>query len=263
MNNTWTYLKYGLATISVVFGIMYLTDMVQAAEPENYKVMKSEMFDPSVQLGEFCSGTLIYSERDASDGKVTNMILTAKHCVDKVGQDIEVNMPIYNKKNQIVKKTTYRANVWGISSKSDLALLKLKDDETYFLNVARVASDERADSLVFAEPVFNVSFPLGWSQTFTEGTFGRIETVDSFSSLSDTKEFFRATPDIAPASSGSPLFAQADDGGYELIGTLTGGAIPFTFISLYTPTYEINAYLNVAKHSYEVKALTVKDLKID
>lgn len=263
MSNPWKYLKYGLLAVATIVGGVYVMDDAKASEPEDYKTMQSEMFEPSVQLGQFCSGTLIYSERDAESDKVTNMILTAKHCVNKVGQEVIINMPVFNKKHQEIRKVQYRSSVWGISSKSDLALLKLKDEDTYFLNVAKVASNDRADSLVFGETVYNVSYPLGMNQTFTIGTFGRIETVDAFSQLSQSKEFFRATPDIAPASSGSSLYAQNDKGGYELIGTLTGGAIPLTFITLYTPTYEINDYLDVAKKAYEVKALTVKDLKVE
>lgn len=205
--------------------------------------LQKEVFDTSVRLEAFCSGTVVHSDRDKESGKVTTVVLTAKHCVSNrtVGDTINVNKFVHNDKLREIKIESYPATYKGSSYKSDLAVLELKDQQTLFPSVATVA---KADiPLKFGDSVVSVGYPLGLSQTYTLGNLGYIEEQPVFSQVSNTKEFFRATPDIAPGSSGGSLFT-LKDGKYQLIGVVTGGAPQFTFFNYFTPVEEINEYLD-------------------
>lgn len=238
---------YAIGFIVVIFGLLLLSKPASPAPLSELPKIGEEMFLPSVQLDKNCSGTIIYSDRDKISGKVSTMVLTAKHCTESLNQDLEIFIYDYNKSNRLVKSNGWTAKVWGQSYKSDLALIKLVDDNTIF-KTAKIAPRSTGESLIFGQDVFSVSYPLGGSMTFTQGTLGRVENLP----YSSSKEFYRSTPDIAPGSSGSGLF-QNVTGDYELIGTLTAGYRHFSFMNLYTPIEEIHDYLDVAKLSYEVK----------
>lgn len=206
--------------------------------------LQKEVFNTSVRLEAFCSGTIIHSDRDKLSGKVSTIVLTAKHCVmDKnIGDVLNVNKFVYNDRLRQIKTDSYVATYEGASYKSDLAVLKLKDEQTLFEDVATVG---KADiPLAFGDPVVSVGYPLGLSQTYTLGNLGFVETQTAFNRVSSTNEFFRATPDIAPGSSGGSLFT-LKDGKYQLIGVVTGGAPQFSFFNYFTPVEEINEYLDV------------------
>lgn len=249
---------------NIVLSLLLLLSTCTASAPlaaaplADLPKMQEEMFEPSVQLGKFCSGTVIYSDRDKDTGLVNTVILTAKHCTEKVGQEIPVVLSVYNKANRLTAEVSYVSTVLGQSTDSDLALLKLKDQNTIF-TVAAVAPKETGESLIFGQDTFSVSYPLGGSQTLTIGTLGRVEKIAAFGTK--TTEFYRSTPDIGPGSSGSALF-QNTTGKYELIGVLTGSARGFTFYNMYTPIEEIVAYLDVAKKVYEVNVIKTDTVKI-
>lgn len=197
-------------------------------------------FEASVQVNTSCSGTLISSKRDNQSGEVETYILTAKHCTDGK-MDHVVNVPVYNNKSRKVKTVSYLSTLYRESFISDLALLKLKDTDTFFNNTVPIAP--RDISLPFGTDVISVSYPLGMSLTFTQGNLGYVETIPPFGKLSQTREFYRATPMVAPASSGSGMYT-LNNNRYELIGTLTGGMMGFPFINLYTPIEEIREFVD-------------------
>lgn len=246
---TKTLLAGLTATAAIVFILGVAScGPAKSAEIADLKQMQEEMFEPSVQINKSCSGTVIYSDRDKESGKVSTVVLTAKHCVEKVDQRLDIMTQKYNKKNRLVEETAHKAKVLGVSYKSDLALIKLDDQETIF-KTAKVAPKETGESLVFGQDVYSTSYPLGLSKTLTVGTLGYVDVVEDFKT--STSEFYRSTPDIGPGSSGSALF-QKTTGTYEVIGVATGQYRGFTFVNMYTPIEEIVEYLDVAKGSYQV-----------
>src|SRR5690242_8362321 len=169
--------------------------------------MVDQMFDPSVQIGNYCSGEIIKSDRDLKTGEVSTYVLTAKHCTENDGKIVTVNKAIYDKHNRQISIKTYLADVYGRSYKSDLALLKLRDKDTYFEKVATVAS--RDIELTYGQGVELVGYPLGRSMTWTSGRLGYVEE-GVFKDVSQSGQFYRATPDLAPGSSGSSMFTWND-----------------------------------------------------
>lgn len=213
-----------------------------------------QVFTPSVHLtiGDAmspqgtCSGEIIKSDRDAKTGKVATYVLTAKHCVkDNEKDDFTVTKKLYDKNNKEIGSKTYLADALGTSYKSDLALLKLRDTDTYFEQVATVAPKDT--TLTFGSTVELIGYPLGRSMTWTEGKLGYIEKVEQFADVSQSTYFQRATPEMAPGSSGSSMFVWSDtDKKYEVIGILTGGPKNWSWMGFYTPLDEINDYLSTA-----------------
>jgi len=264
--NNWTpwnkWFWAGLALLLVVTTLWY-SPKVNAAELTELPKMNEQMFIPSVQLGNnskdgFCSGTLISSERDQVSGDVETFILTAKHCVtdQKDGSDISVIIHNYNDSNREINAVDYKATVYGKSYKSDLALVKLKDKDTFFKTTAKIAPKDA--KLQFGQDVWVVGYPLGLSQTITSGVLGRVEAVDAFSEISNSKEFYRSTPDIAPGNSGGAMFQKNAKGDYEVIGVATGAIRGFSYINFYSPIEEINEYLSVALQKKSLAAPQVK-----
>jgi S1-C subfamily serine protease len=114
--------------------------------------------------------------------------------------------------------------VYGVYYSADLSLWRLKDKQTFFPNVAKLAPEKPA--LMMGEDVWTVGYPLGGVLTVTRGLFGSVETSD-FDHPGRT--YYRATPDIAPGSSGGALYHKNDAGDYELLGVTTAGAQSFPF----------------------------------
>jgi S1-C subfamily serine protease len=217
---------------------------------------QKEMFAPAVQIGNFCSGTIIYSDRVKETGEAETYVLTAKHCTDSTDQRLVVNVAEYDDKLRRKFVTAYDAKVLGSSYKSDLALIRLEDKTKVFENVAKIAPKDT--KVKFGQQVHVVAYPLGGSETYTVGSLGFVEVQDAFKDVSKSREFFRATPDIAPGSSGGAMFAEVN-GSYQIIGTVTGGYRGFTFVNMFTPFEEINEYLDVARGSWKsYKAPEVK-----
>lgn len=240
-----------VAALVLLAGVVWGPNLAKAADLTELPKMNEQMFLPSVQLGNsstesFCSGTFVQSERDQVSGEVKTFILTAKHCVEDRpdGSDVSVVVHNYNNANREINAVDYKAIVYGKSYKSDLALLKLKDKDKFFTNIAKIAPADT--KLVFGQDVWVVGYPLGLSQTMTSGTLGRVETVEAFNSISRSKEFYRSTPDIAPGNSGGAMFQKNAKGDYEVIGVATGAIRGFTYINFYSPVEEINDYLKVA-----------------
>lgn len=221
----------------------------------------TQMVVPSVQLNKNCSGTIIHSDRDKESGKAETYVISAKHCVDKVDQKIDINIADYSDNNRMLSETAWKAKVIGTSYKSDLALIKLDTDQKVFVHIATIAPKDI--KLTFGQKVYSVSFPMGFSKTFTEGTLGFVENLDkSLVDLgSSSGDFYRATPDITGGSSGSGLFIQTggDIPEYQLVGVLTAGFTRGTFMNLYTPIEEIREYVDTASKKWAGKTETKKE----
>lgn len=202
--------------------------------------MQNQMIGFTAQLDGGCSATLIHSKRDAKSGDVLTVFLTAKHCVDGKKSDMQIALPIYQN-NRLVKRDAYVARVRGEWYNGDLALVELKDKQTWFEHVAKLGPAE--PEVKIGDPVWTVGYPLGWSLTITNGLFGAIETQDF---QKPGTEYYRATPDIAGGNSGGGFWHLNKAGDYELIGVTTARARSDSFIGLYTRAEDIHAYLKVA-----------------
>ena len=87
-------------------------------------IHNKQVFDPSIQIGESCSGTVIHSKRGQVTGNVSTIVLTAKHCVldNSVDDTITVAKDVYNDTNRRTERKIYFTKYLGSSYKSDLAL---------------------------------------------------------------------------------------------------------------------------------------------
>lgn len=249
-----------LASLGLVFLIALVSHALANENAADMMKMQDQMFTPNVKINitgntnvwsvpqGFCSGQVIHSDRDKKSGKVETFVLTAKHCTSKVDERMEVLVDQHGKNLGLQSSIHYEATVWGQSYKSDLALLKLDDDEHIFDHVAKLAPKDTV--LNFGDKVELVGYPYGFSQTWTEGRLGYVEKAnDFFSGLSASGKFFRATPMMAGGNSGSSMFIQDTDGNYKIIGVLTGGAAGF--VGFYTPLSEIHDYLDIASEAWK------------
>lgn len=120
-------------------GVLLMATAIQRVyADEAVDKMQRQMFGVTVQVDANCSGTLVYSNRDQVTGEVETLVLTAKHCVGDVDREYRINIPVYHD-NRVVKVDSYVARVKGQWWKGDLALFELKDKQTYFANVAKIA----------------------------------------------------------------------------------------------------------------------------
>lgn len=228
-----------LATVGALFIALSLSTVYAADAPSLSKI-QSEMLGLTGQLNGNCSATLIHSKRDDVTGEVSTVFLTAKHCVTGNKTDMNVDLPVYQG-NRIVKKDRYIARLRGEYFDGDLALVELRDRQTFFAKVAKISPDKPA--LFMGEDVWTVGYPLGMSLTITKGLFGAIETSDYDK---PGAEYFRATPDIAGGNSGGAMYHMDAKGDYVLLGVTSARARSDSFIGLYTPIEVIHKYLKVA-----------------
>ncbi len=201
--------------------------------------MQEQMLGVTAQLNGNCSATLIYSDRDNKTGDVQTVFLTAKHCVDKAKSDIDVDIPVYQD-GRVVKKDRYIARVRGKDYKSDLALVELKDKQTFFEHTASIAGDNSVPAM--GSPAWTVGYPLGLGLTVTQGMFGSLETLDAFK---PGEEYFRATPDVVGGNSGGAMYVMDGDN-YVLVGVTSAAHRTYTHVAFYTPIAAIRTYLERA-----------------
>lgn len=203
--------------------------------------LQEQALGVTAQLNGNCTASLIWSDRDKVTGDVTTMFLTAKHCVEDVSDaDMTIDLPVYQK-GRVVKKDRYTARVFGQHYKSDLALVVLKDKQTYFAKTAKIAPKDGVPAM--GDPVVTVGYPLGLQLTVTSGLFGSLETLDVFA---PGEEYFRATPSVVGGNSGGAMYRLTAAGDYELIGVTAAGHQIHSFIAFYTPLDPIHEYLKAA-----------------
>ena len=230
------------AAIFSAVGIAHAADKVELAK------LQKEVLGVTVQLNGNCSGTVIYSNRDKESGDVTTLILSAGHCAIDKDADQRIEFPVYQD-NEVVKKDAYVGKIMGVYFGADLSLWKLKDKQTFFANVAKLAPEK--PTLLMGEDVWTSGYPLGLSLTVTKGLFISKETSD-FSKPGTV--YYKATTDIAPGSSGGGMYHKNDAGDYELLGVTTAGMRGYPFYGLYTPISDIYAYLKVAQPDIVIPA---------
>lgn len=213
--------------------------------PTSHVTTMQDMVDASVQIGKYCSGTVI-NDPDLSDGEQMTVI-TAKHCLDAnqgVGSILEVNVPKIVG-NEYTGDTTIKVIVKDVSEKSDLIRLEaVKKGEG--LDIPKV--DIYKGNPKFGDDVVAMGYPLGLNKTMTKGVLGYTESLmwvfkTTCVFPSESCLYQKATPGIAPGSSGGGLFEETDDG-YQLVGVLTGADMRVTFSDFYTPVNEIREFLD-------------------
>ena len=229
----WLLAIFGIACLLISTGYVYADD--------NLEKLQKQVLANTVQLNGSCSGTVISSKKDKLTGEVETRILTAKHCVEnRDKRDMIIDVPVYQK-NRVVKKEQYIARVKGKYHAADLAIIVLKDHETIFPSVSKIAPVDVLPRM--GEQVWTVGYPLGLQLTVTPGLFGSLETLNY---PSDGVEYFRASPDVVGGNSGGAMYHRNDAGDYELIGVTTAAHQLYTFVAFYTPIEVIHEYLKVA-----------------
>jgi S1-C subfamily serine protease len=241
----WTKWFWGfLIALFIVIGLGTID-----AKSQSLDVLNKQLFNNAVQIGNFCSGNIIHSDRDKITGEVETVVLTAKHCVVN-RERMTVSTFEYDKTLRKTKSVAYEAKKMGMSYKSDLALIKLDDKQTLFNSVAKIAPEDI--QLEFGQPTFIAAYPKGLSMTYTMGVLGFVEIMEGFGSMSTSTEFFRSTPDVKGGSSGAGLFTLSG-GNLVLIGTTTGQWNDSTFMNYFTPIQEIREYWDVAKRALKTQ----------
>lgn len=228
-------------------GIAY-NDPFQEAPPP-----LSEVYQSSVQIGDFCSGTVI-NDPDMTDG-IQTTILTAKHCVNKVGDIITITIPDYIQ-DRVASKTDYKFTVVSISSESDLAILQMEVQDSFKIAPAVIYGG----IVEFGDKVVSVSFPAGTSKTITEGYLGYIENVPPFGDVSKSEDFRRSSTMVTGGSSGGSLYRVVEYKGrtiVALVGVLTGGMGSAKWITYWTPLEEIQSYIS----SVDIDGVSIDPIK--
>lgn len=227
--------------VAMAAAILFSAPVLAGPSPEIIQI-KTQMLEPTVQLGMGCSGQLIYSERDKESGDVTTLVLTARHCVqgqDKL--DFDIKIPTYDKQSRLISERVYYAEAIAQGYSADVALLRLKDHDTYIPQ--RVTLAPLKAEFYEGEQVWAVGYPLKWTRTITTGLYAASIKVPV--SDIDPHDYIRGTADIAPGSSGGGYYHKNDAGNYELIGTVTGGPACCSFLGLWTPIWAIQDFLKV------------------
>jgi S1-C subfamily serine protease len=232
-----------IRAILAAVAVLCLASIAHAQDPVAAKKLWDQVAAPTAKLSNSCTAEIIYSNRDQRTGKVETLVLTAKHCVDtaKPGDTQTVDVTSYDGRLNAVKVTSYLADVAGKAAASDVALLRLRDKETYFEKVIALESAEAP--LLFGEDVIAVGYPRAMALTLTRGALGPIDRINV---TGQEHGYLRSSTDIAPGSSGGGLYHIAADGDWKLIGIATAGVTSAPFMTFFTSIDEIEAYLKVA-----------------
>ncbi len=223
---------------AVALGCLALSTGLQLGVGLNSEMSRRDMISASVQIDDYCSGTVI--DAKAKDPEAKTVVLTAAHCVQKVGQVIPIYIPIYDETGRVVDKKVYLFTVDKMSGVSDLALLSTKAD----LHIDPVSVMQGFGH--FGEDITIMGYPLGGSLALIKGTLGYVDNKDTEHSASN--DWQKGYGDIYPGNSGGGVFVQDALGNYALIGTVSlvlktameaGGSTDY-----YVPVNEIRSFLD-------------------
>ena len=192
----------------------------------------------SVQLGDYCSGTVI-DDPDLSDGEQLT-VLTAKHCISEtevIGTILTINTPVIIG-NDYGKMEGTKVIIKDISKTSDLVLLQGLTADDHKLPKANVYGGLPTAGT----PSFAFGYPRGESLTISFGYLGYIISNSFAPELSRSGRWQKTTNAVQGGSSGGGLFVETDNG-FELIGTLTWGYRGDEGSSYWTPLDEVHGFL--------------------
>lgn len=173
---------------------------------------QSQMLQPTLQLNENCSATVV-----VSDEAVGTYLITANHCVKgaqtgviNYAADVLGNNAIVN-----IKYTTV-----DLDPINDLALIKTT---TVGFAVAQVATEKPVEG----QEAWTAGYPLGLPRMLSAGFYG-------LNMLIGEMDHQRASSLIAGGNSGGGLFV-IEDGVYKLVGVTSKGMIDGRLPSMFTP----------------------------
>jgi S1-C subfamily serine protease len=229
-------------TLLAAAAVLAMCTTASAKMPADYGEI-AKVANATVQVNGNCSGQVIQSQRDAVSGRVSTLILTAKHCVGpKADEHHRISFPLYDAGLNPIGERIAIAKVAGRSADSDIAILRLLDTDTLHQFVAPLAA---ADVRLYqSEDVIVLGFPRGMALTVTRGSLGPRERALIGGTVA--LMLLRATAPLAPGSSGGGLYHIAEDGSYQLIGIVTAGISASPFMGYHTPIDQLRAYLKVA-----------------
>ena len=234
MSNFLNYLVGGLAGVSV--GLLGY-DAITNNPPTPYEFQELERGTVKLKMIDgVCSGTVI-KDPDWTDG-VQDTILTAKHCVKKIGEVIKILIQNFNEEGRPTSVDTYEFVVTEMSTKSDLAILQAPENAKF-----EAATDEiriyNGPAPLYGTDVWGCGFPLGYGEVIVEGTLGYLEFITTGWTASDIYQ--RAVMSMAPGMSGGGVFIEID-GQFYLYGTVTGG-FQGTDYAMLMPNNEVNEFI--------------------
>lgn len=219
-------------------GFWYTVGVVAAAIGFTYlfveRVNASEL-DAVVKIDQSCSGTIVSSEK--RNNEIETQILTAKHCVDKNGG--QLNIEFTDRGKPVYDKNVYY-DVLRKDFKSDLALITLRDNETVY-PVIKIAEKLTVD---FGDTVYAVGYPLGLIKTITNGTYNGYQYYKDHS-------YIRASAAVTFGNSGGALL-QKNENGFEQIGVTSMKANGSEFLNFFVPLKEIREFLRLSETKAEI-----------
>lgn len=230
--------RAAVAAVLCLFAFPALAEM-----PKELVQLQQQVLSLTVRIDHDCSGQVIWSKRDEKSGNVRTLILTAAHCVPKGDTKLyDVAFPVYDKRNRLIMEQVYPARYFGKSIKADVALLELKDKDTWFERTVKIAP---ADVTLYqGEDIISAGYPRARELTITSGLLGPIVETNELNGV--PREYYRGTPNLAGGSSGGGLYHKNAAGDWELIG-INSATIPASFfMSLFLPVEQIAGYLRVA-----------------
>lgn len=209
--------------------------------PTNHVTTMQDMIASSVQLEDYCSGTVI-EDPDLSDGEQLT-VLTAKHCMnaeDKIGSILHIHVPnIMGNTYDTPTDDGVKVIIKDISKDSDLVLLQGLNPKT----------DPKLPKMhvyggipQIGELSYAVGYPRAESRTISLGMLGYTINNTALSDVSVSGEWQKSTNAVQGGSSGGGLFIETDLG-YELVGCLTWGYRGDEGAAYWTPVQEIRTFL--------------------
>lgn len=219
-------------------------ELALAGAPEAIQRIHDQVLAPTVRVstdGGKCSGQVVWSKRDEKTGDVETLILTAAHCTKGSDTVYQVDFPVYGDDNRLLGERTWFAHLAGRYWKADVALLRLKDTDTWFEDTVRLADPDTA--LYQGEDVLVAGYPKGMDLTLVRGLLGPVIEMNKIGGK--LREYYRATPDIIGGNSGGGLYHLGADG-WELIGIATAVHRDASWFGIYTPIADIVDYLETA-----------------
>lgn len=220
--------------IAALFAFVLAASGAMASPPDLARFQR-EVIGPSVYIGG-CTGTIIYS------GDAGTYVLTARHCTKGHEQEeVAVAIPVFDKALRKVKDEVYYAEVNATSFNSDLAALRLLDEDTRFSGTGIIATLDAPRTI--GEPVWTVGYPAFPTLAVGEGTLGPKERVgESIADQPAKKEWQRAAVNLFGGNSGGALWRLSASGRYEVVGVATAG-IRGSLVSIFVTLEDIHDFL--------------------
>ncbi|MGD9682623.1 MAG: trypsin-like peptidase domain-containing protein [Candidatus Obscuribacterales bacterium] len=216
----------------IVFGILGAAVAVGLAScvlDYQSQTTAEDLKKSAVQIGEFCSGTVI-PDYDLSDGNQAT-VLTAAHCVKDDQPDYVVKV---DTEEGVVE---YLFRLKNVNRTDDLAILQT-DSETFSSNTMMA---EIGGTFDYGEQVHAVTFPGNWGEIYSVGYASGV-VLDPTVYWMENPMIQKATLQIYGGSSGGGAYGWDNGVGYVLKGVTIGG-IPGTTYAVLVPGETIQKYL--------------------